>query len=497
MSEKTNEYKDRLEKLKKLREQGIKPYPSKSKRNNTVKDISDYFNILLESQKVVTLAGRLRSLRAHGNLIFANLDNAGYQIQLAISKKEIGADYFKTFNKLIDMGDFIEVSGTCFVTHKGENSVMVKNWKILSKALRPLPDKWHGLKDDDERYRKRYLDMIFNKELRDTFILRSKFWDITRQFMKQKGFFEVETPTLETTTGGAEATPFKTYHEDYDIDVFLRISIGELWQKRLMAAGFEKTFEIGRAYRNEGSSPDHLQEFTNMEFYWSYANYRDGMELSKELYRTIAKEVFNTFTFEARGMKFDLSDDWEEIDYRGEILKQTKIDILKSNEQEMKIKLDELKVKYEGDNKERLTDSLWKHCRKNIIGPAFLLNHPKLVSPLAKDNADLPGTVERFQIILAGSEIGNGYSELNDPLEQKARFELQKKLLESGDTEAMMPDWEFVEMLEYGMPPTCGFGFGERLFAMMVNKPLREVTLFPLLKPKIIPEDTKELIKKE
>ncbi|MEA3449995.1 MAG: lysine--tRNA ligase [Patescibacteria group bacterium] len=481
-----SEYKNRLKKLEKLRKQGINPYPSKSKQKNAVKEILEYFNIFVENQKTVIIAGRLRSKRGHGNLIFANLNNNGKQIQLAISKKEIGADEFKNLNKLIDIGDFIEVSGTCFVTHKGQNSIMVKNYKLLSKSLRPLPDKWHGLKDDEERFRKRYLDLLFNQELKDMFIRRSKFWDTTRQFMKKKGFFEVETPTLELSTGGAEAAPFQTHHDDYDLDLYLRISIGELWQKRLMAAGFEKTFEIGRVYRNEGSGPEHLQEFTNMEFYWAYANYRDGMKLTKELYRTLAKEVFGTYRFEAKGIKFDLSDEWKEIDYRDEILKQTGVDILKVNEKEMKAKLDKFKVKYEGDNKERLTDSLWKYCRKNIAGPAFLVNHPELVSPLAKKNENKPGTVERFQIIIAGSEVGNGYSELNDPEEQKARFELQKKLLEAGDSEAMMPDWEFVEMLEYGMPPTCGFGFGERLFAFMANKPSREITLFPLLKPKII-----------
>ncbi|KKT26004.1 MAG: lysyl-tRNA synthetase [Candidatus Magasanikbacteria bacterium GW2011_GWA2_43_9] len=273
--------------------------------------------------------------------------------------------------------------------------------------------------------------------------------------------------------------------------MYLRISVGELWQKRLMAAGFEKTFEIGRVFRNEGSSPDHLQEFTNMEFYWAYADYRKGMKLVQELYQKIAIDVFGKTEFTTKGMNYDLAGEWPEIDYVSEVKKQTGIDVLKASEDDMRKKLDELGVVYEGTNRERLTDTLWKFCRKNIAGPAFLVNHPKLVSPLAKTHRDNSELTERFQIIIAGSEIGNGYSELNDPIEQRARFEKQQELIASGDTEAMMPDWEFVEMLEHGMPPTCGFGFGERFFAFLVDRPLREVTLFPLVKP-IIEENSAE-----
>ena len=295
---------------------------------------------------------------------------------------------------------------------------------------------------------------------------------------------EVETPTIEVTTGGAEANPFKTRHNDFDMDVFMRISVGELWQKRLMAAGFAKTFEIGRVYRNEGSSPDHLQEFTNMEFYWAYADYEMGMDIVERLYKKLSVDVFGKTEFTTRGHTFDLGGEWKKIDYVQEIEKQTGINVLDASEAEMKTKLDELGVKYEGTNKERLTDTLWKYCRKGISGPAFLVRIPKLVSPLAKSCADDPRVTERFQVMLAGSEVGNGFSELNDPIDQRARFELQQSLIEAGDSEAMMPEWEFVEMLEHGMPPTCGFGFGERLFAFLVDKPLRETQLFPLLKPK-------------
>ncbi|HPT08198.1 MAG TPA: lysine--tRNA ligase [bacterium] len=460
------------------------PYPSKVNRTHIISEVLENFSDLESSKKEVSVAGRIMIIRGHGNLSFVNLKDFSGEIQLAFSKNELGDDNYKNFVKLIDMADFLEVSGTCFLTHKGESSLLVKSYRVLSKALLPLPEKWHGLKDNEEKLRKRYLDLLLDNDLRELFVKKAKFWQVTRAFMIKKGFFEVETPVLETTTGGAEARPFKTHHNDFDIDVFMRISIGELWQKRLMAAGYEKTFEIGKAFRNEGSSPDHLQEFTNMEFYWAYANYQDGMKLTQELYREIAVQVFGTTKFTTKDFTYDLSADWLEIDYRSEVLRQTGIDVLEASEDEMIKKLEELKVKYDGQTKERLMDTLWKYCRKNIAGPAFLVNHPKLVSPLAKSKEDNPELTERFQIIIAGSEIGNGYSELNNPIDQRKRFELQQELIDRGDEEAMMPDFEFVEMLEHGMPPTCGFGFGERLFSFLVDKPIRETTLFPLMKPK-------------
>jgi len=489
MSEQKNlapgsERDERLKKLAALKDAGVNPYPAASKRDHEIAQVFSDFDELLTNQNKVTVAGRLRSLRSHGNLTFANIEDASGKIQLALSKKEIGDEKYKQFIKLIDSGDFIEATGPVFLTHKEEKSLMVSTWNILTKAIAPIPDAWYGLKDEDERYRRRYLDLLLNPETREIFIKKALFWEVVRDFMKRHGFFEVETPTLETTTGGAEANPFKTHHDDFDLDVFLRISVGELWQKRLMAAGFEKVFEIGRVYRNEGSSPDHLQEFTNMEFYWAYSNYELGMKLVQEMYQEIAQKVFGKTKFSTKGMEYDLAGEWMRIDYCGEILKRTGIDVLTASETEMKAKLDELEVKYEGDNRERLTDSLWKYCRRTIAGPAFLINHPKLVSPLSKAKPENPELTERFQIIIAGSEVGNGFSELNDPVDQRQRFELQQKLIERGDKEAMMPDWEFVEMLEHGMPPTCGFGFGERLFAFMVDKPIRETTLFPLMRPK-------------
>ncbi len=481
----------RLKKLEKLREAGMDSYPAKTKRDFEIKDLIKEFENLQKENKTVTIAGRVMALRSQGAITFVDLfdgtrldDGQAVKFQILLKKGEEIADKdFDLFVDTVDIGDFIEAKGTLFVTNRKEKTLQVSNWKMLTKSLRPLPEKWHGLQDAEERYRKRYLDLLMNEELKGLIVKKSKFWDVTRAFFKDKEFLEIETPTLELTTGGAEAQPFKTHHNDFDLDMYLRISVGELWQKRLMAAGFPKTFEIGRIYRNEGTSPEHLQEFTNLEFYWSYADYKDGMNLVKELYRTIAQEIFGKTKFEYNGHTFDLADEWQEIDYTDEIKKQTSIDIEKSSEKEIKDKLNELKVPYQGENKERLTDTLWKYCRKNIAGPAFLVNHPVLVAPLSKRNED-GKTTQMFQPIIAGSEVGRGYSELNDPIDQKERFDTQQKLIDSGDEEAMMPDFEFIEMLEYGMPPTCGFGFGERLFAVLAGKPLRELQTFPLMRPR-------------
>ncbi|HEY4509038.1 MAG TPA: lysine--tRNA ligase [Candidatus Paceibacterota bacterium] len=476
--------KNRLEKIEILKKAGINPYPAKVPRDFPIDFLKTNFDAQSKSGENISVAGRVMALRGQGAILFAVLFDGTEKIQAIIKKDVLSNEAFSLLVNTVDVGDFISVTGKAMLSERGEQSVMAESWVMASKSLLPLPEKWHGLQDIEERYRKRYLDFLMNPELRELLIKKSKFWDTTRDFMKNAGFLEVETPTLETTTGGAEATPFKTHHNDYDLDVYMRISIGELWQKRLMAGGFPKTFEIGKAYRNEGTSPEHAQEFTNMEFYWSFADYNDGMELVREMYIEIAKEVFGTTRFTTHGHSFDLMDNWERIDYVLKVKEITGIDLLSASEEDMKNKLVELGVSYDGENRERLTDTLWKYCRKQISGPAFLINHPKLVAPLSKANPDNSATTQRFQPIIAGSEVGNGYSELNDPIDQKERFEAQQKLIDAGDTEAMMQDDEFVEMLEYGMPPTCGFGFGERLFAILADKPLRELQTFPLMRPK-------------
>jgi len=474
----------RIKKLELLRSRGMDPYPAESKRELSLQEASEKFEDLEKEKSIKWISGRIMSIRGQGALIFLTLNDGTGQFQGLLKKDILGEDKLDFFNQTADIGDFVEIEGSFFVTKRGEKTLEAKDWRMLSKSLRPLPEKWHGLTDIEERFRKRYLDILMDPELRDLLGKKAKFWKVTRNFMQERGFLEVETPTLEVTTGGAEATPFKTFNEDFKLPLYLRISIGELWQKRLMAAGFPKTFEIGRAYRNEGSDANHLQEFTNMEFYWAYANYKDGMKLTEELYKKIAQDVFGTMHFETRGHKFDFSKKWEVIDYCDTVKKETGIDALDVSEDDIKKKLKELKVDYEGETRERLLDTLWKYCRKKISGPVFLTGHPKLVSPLSKSVSGKEDLTERFQIIIAGSEVGNGYSELNDPINQAERFEQQKKLMEQGDKEAMMPDDEFVEMLEYAMPPTCGFGFGEMLFAFLADKPIRETQYFPLMRPK-------------
>ncbi|MEX2029237.1 MAG: lysine--tRNA ligase [Candidatus Paceibacterota bacterium] len=474
----------RIKKLELLKSKGLNPYPADSKREITLHEAVSDFVRLEQEKETKWIAGRIMSIRGQGAIIFITLNDGTASFQGLLKKDILGAPQFDFFNEVADIGDFVELRGTFFETNRKEKTLEAKDWRMLAKSLRPLPEKWHGLRDVEERFRKRYLDILMNPDIKELFLKKAKFWDATRNFLKKENFLEVETPTIEVTTGGAEARPFKTHHNDFDLDVYMRISIGELWQKRLMAAGFSKTFEIGRAYRNEGSSPEHTQEFTNMEFYAAYMNIEEGKKLVRDMYIQIAQDVFGKTEFETRGHKFDLSSDWPNIDYCEEVKKQTGIDVLEDEEEKMGKTLKKLGVEFQGQTRERMTDALWKYCRKNISGPAYLVNHPKLVAPLSKEHPDDSRKTEMFQIIIAGSEIGRAHAELNDPIDQKKRFDEQRQLIERGDEEAMMPDDEFVEMLEHGMPPSFGFGFGERFFSFLCDKPLRETQLFPLMRPK-------------
>mgnify|MGYP005609518229 CR=1 FL=1 len=474
----------RLAKLQILKDKGINPYPARVPRDFPIGFLKDNFDAQVAGGAKVSVAGRVMALRGQGAILFAVIFDGTEKIQAIIKKDTLPEDVFSLFVDTVDIGDFISITGSPMLSKTGEPSVMIDSWVMAGKTLLPLPEKWHGLQDIDERYRKRYLDFLMDEDLRSLILKKSKFWESARKFLNDNDFVEVETPTLEVTTGGAEANPFKTHHDDYDLDVFLRISVGELWQKRLMAGGFPRTFEIGRGYRNEGSSPDHTQEFTNLEFYASFMDYTEGIHFTEELIKYIAKETFGTFNFSTRGHSFSLEGAWPKLSYVDAVKEKTGIDVLTASTEEMESKLRELGVKYDGNNKERLTDTLWKYCRKQISGPVWLIDVPKLVSPLSKSKEDNKELTERVQLVLAGSEMTNGFSELNDPVDQRERFENQKKLLEGGDKEAMMSDDEFVEMLEYGMPPTFGFGFGERLFAFLADKPLRELQTFPLMRPK-------------
>lgn len=476
--------KTRLQKLELLKKAGIDPYPVSVPRDFCLATAKEKFGELEKSNKITNIAGRIMAIRGQGAILFVVLDDGRARFQAVLKRDVMDPKLFPLFVDVVDIGDIVSFTGTFFTTQKGEQSILATSWTMASKSLLPLPEKWHGLQDPDEKFRKRYLDFIMDPEIRDIFYKKARFWDTTRNILKEDGFLEVETPTLETTTGGAEARPFVTHHNDYDLDVYLRISVGELWQKRLMAAGFPRTFEIGRIYRNEGSSPEHAQEFTNLEFYVSYMSFEEGILFTEKLIKDVASEAFGTLVFELKGTKVDLNKEWERIDYVDTVMKMTGINVLEASEKEMEKKAKDIHIEYEGMNRERLIDTLWKYCRKQIVGPVWLINHPKLVSPLSKANPANPETTLRVQLILAGAEMTNGFAELNDPLDQRSRFNIQKKLIESGDAEAMMPDWEFVEMLEHAMPPAFGFAYGDRLFTSLAGKPLRETQMFPLMRPK-------------
>ncbi len=474
----------RIEKLKLLEKAGMNPYPATSQKDFDIANVISDFESL-EKKGEIHLVGRILALRDTGGLIFVNFTDGTGTFQALLKKDEMDEKSFQLFHDAIDIGDFVEFSGKLFITKRGEKTIQVESWKILTKSLRSLPEKWHGLKDEDERFRKRYLDIISNEESRDIVIKRAKFWASIRNFLTQKGFMEVDTPIIENTTGGAEARPFKTHYNAYDIDAYLRIS-PELWLKKLMVAGFPKIFEIGRNFRNEGADAEHLQDYMMMEFYWAYVDYNDGMKMVEEMYKYIAQETFGTLQFKIRGFDIDLGGKWEVYDYVKIIEEKTGINILKADVMEIEKTLQNLKVEYDKKdlNLNRAIDTLWKYCRKQIGGPGFLINVPVMMEPLAKRSEKDKNIVERFQVILAGSEMGKGFSELNDPIDQMERFNEQAKLREGGDEEAQMTDNDFVEALEYGMPPTCGFGLSERLFSFLLDKPAREGQIFPFMKPK-------------
>jgi lysyl-tRNA synthetase, class II len=478
---------ERIKKIKELKKIGINPYPNGFNTNSNSIEIQKKHSDLKPesfSKDNVKLAGRILTIRDMGKIAFAPLLDGSGKIQIVLQENETPEKVLDFFKKFVDSGDFIGIEGIVFRTKRGELSVLVKKLEILTKSILPLPEKWHGIQDDEERLRKRYLDIIVNPEIKNMFFRKAKFWQTIRDFLIKRGFLEVETPALETSAGGASATPFATHHNALNMDVYLRISMGELWQKKLMVAGYTKTFEIGRQFRNEGMDAEHLQDYTQMEFYWAYANYEQGMELVEEMYKEIAKEVYGTTKFKIGEFEFDLGKKWGRIDYGDTIKKETGIDIFKATDLEIKKKLDELKVEYDrAEGRSSLIDSLWKYCRRKIAGPVFLIGTPVDVSPLAKRDPSDPRKVERFQPIIAGSEVGNGYSELNDPFDQEERFKEQQKMKDSGDNEAQSHDFEFVEALKYGMPPTCGFGVSERLFAFLEGKPIRETVIFPLMKP--------------
>nr|WP_130808220.1 lysine--tRNA ligase [Senegalia massiliensis] len=478
----------RTEKMNKLRDLGIDPFGDKFIASTHSKELINNYSqysrkALLEKNITVSLAGRVMTKRGKGKAGFMHIQDVEGQIQVYVRADQITQLEFEVYNQT-DIGDIIGIEGKVFKTQTDELSVRVQTYKHLTKALKPLPDKFHGITDEDMKFRKRYLDIIMNKDVKELFIKKQIFWSTVRNFLLEKGFLEVETPILEVSSGGAASKPFKTHHNALGIDVFLRISMGELWQKKLLVAGFEKTFEIGRQFRNEGMSNEHLQDYTQMEFYWAYADYSDGMEITKELYRKITKALMGTSKFISRGFEIDMDKEWEIYDFQEVIKENVGVDIYNTSLEDIKEKLESFDVIFDPDlGYWRLVDLLWKVVRKDLSGPGFLVGQPVQLNPLPKRLKEDPRKVAQMQIILAGSEMGNGYSELNDPLDLDERFNEQRMMSEAGDEEAHNHDEDFVEALKYGMPPAFGFGFSERLFSMMMDKPIRECVIFPLMKP--------------
>ncbi len=438
--------KERQKKLKELKKRGVNPYPSKIRRTHLINEALKNFNKLSLSKKKLFLVGRMMGLRDQGNLIFIDLKDESGKIQ-AVFKKDNLKD-FKLFKETLDVGDFISIDGPLFKTKKGEKSVEVKEVKIIVKSLRPLPNKWYGLKDTEERFRKRYLDIILNPEVKKTISKRSEIIRSIRETLYKEGFIEVETPMLQPIPGGAKARPFITHHNALNVDFYLRIA-PELYLKRLLIAGFEKVFEIGRNFRNEGIDKEHNPEFTMLELYWVYQDWKGLMKFTKKILKKFIKGK------------------WQEMTLTEAFKKYAKKDL-------KKIKAD------------KIDDVFKKEVRSKIIDPTFLTYYPKSISPLAKSYPKNPELTERFQLIVDGVEVVNGFSELNDPIDQRSRMEEQEKSYRSGNREASRLDSDFLEALEHGMPPAAGLGLGiDRLVALVTKRHnIKEVIIFPTLKPK-------------
>ena len=436
------------------------------------------------------------NLRKFGKLAFIVLRDSSGQVQLFFHGPDVteldakrGILGMKQLS-LLDSGDYLQATGIVIKTKTGEISVGVRELRLLTKSLRPIPEK---LENKEERFRRRYLDMNVNQEVSQRFIRRSKFWQATRDFLNNNGFIEINTPVLEYTTGGADANPFVTYMDALDKQQFyLRIS-QELPLKRLIGAGFEKVYDLGPRFRNESYSDEHLPEHIAMEWYAAYWDWQKGRSFMEDMYKYVLKETFGTLKFNIKGFDIDMGRAWEVWDYAEVIAKYYDIDVYNTTIEEVtkKLKENNLEVK-KTDSIPRGIDKLWKNIRKDVAGPVWLVNTPKFISPLAKSNVDNPLAVERFQPVIAGTELGNGYSELNDPIDQLNRFTEQQAMRDAGDDEAMMLDIDFVEMLEYGMPPTCGWGYSERVFWTFEGVTAREGVPFPHLKHEI-DESTKAI----
>lgn len=479
---------ERKKKLEKIKDSGIYPFGYRYERSHEIDQILKRFGGLKEGDKAgkerVRICGRIRSIRQHGKTTFMDLQDFSGKIQAFLRVNELGDKYGMIEN--LDTGDFIGVEGSPFKTQRGELSIWANNLEFLSKAIRTLPSEWFGFKDVETRYRQRYTDLLMNPKVAETFMLRSRIVDSFRNFLKKKGFIEVETPVLQPVAGGATARPFITHHNALGIDMYMRIA-PELYLKRLIVGGFEKVFEIGPDFRNEGIDTRHNPEFTMLEFYWAYADYRDNMKLTEEILSVVIKEVLGTAEIEYQGQKISFMPPFRKITMKDAVKEYAKIDPDKKSAKEMIEFAKKKGVDIDSNTtKGEIIGVLFEEfCEKNLIQPTFVIDHPFELCPLAKRHRDNPELIERFEMFVAGRELINAYSEINDPFEQNRRFTEQVEKKKKGDDKAHMMDKDFIRALEYGMPPTTGWGIGIDRFVMFLtdSASIRDVILFPTLRP--------------
>jgi len=477
----------RREKLQKIKDNNINPFPYRYSRTHLTSEVIENFEDLSASEESVKIAGRIMSWRGHGKTLFAHIQDRTGKLQIYVRKDDIGDEAFETFG-LFETGDIIGVEGPVFRTRMGEITVKVNKFTLLAKSLKPLPEKWHGLKDKEIRYRRRYLDLISNPEVAETFATRAKIISSMRNFLDERGFLEVETPAMQVLYGGANARPFVTHLNALDLDLYLRIA-DELYLKRLIVGGMEKVYEICKDFRNEGMDRNHNPEFTMLEFYWAYADYKDLMNLVEEMMYAVVSSVINDDSVTVGDNQISLKPPYGRISFREAALKYIGTDILELDEEGLiglaaDRGLDTGGVKGRGAALDLLSSEL---VEPRLVQPTFLKDYPIELSPLAKRHRDDPALTERFELFINGLEFGNGFSELNDPDDQRQRFEKQAEARRMGDEEAHPIDEDFIMALEHGMPPTAGYGLGvDRLIMLLTgNSSIRDVILFPTMKPEI------------
>ncbi|MCU0642290.1 MAG: lysine--tRNA ligase [archaeon] len=479
---------ERLRKIKELRAQGINPYPYSYKPEHSSLDLQEKYKAVKSGEKTkeqAKIAGRVMTIRDIGKIIFASVLDGSGRMQIVMQDGETPAEVMKFFKKYGDEGDFFGFEGHLFRTQRGELSILVKKTELLSKSLLPLPEKWHGLQDKEERYRKRYLDLLMNPEVKNVFLQREKIMEAIREFLKSRGFNEVDTPYLQAIYGGAEARPFKTHLNALNMELFLAIS-PELYLKRLIVGGFDKVFSIARNFRNEGIDRWHNPEFTMMELYQAYADYNDMMELTETLYEEVAKKVLGTTKVKHGEVIINFKAPWKRMTMADAIKEYAKIDVLKMDAKDLLYFAEDNKVEYKDKSWGMLVAAIFEHfCERELIQPTFITDHPRETTPLCKAHRTDSRLIERFEPFCLGAEMANAYSELNDPVHQRVLLEEQAEKLKKGNAEANPYDKDFINAIEVGMPPTGGLGIGiDRMMIQLLGQSsVRDVILFPFMKP--------------